>query len=520
MFKHIYLYLLLLVLSILGIQSCKIEQFVAPNWEVEANLSFVNRNYTVSKMLDKQQNIYIDSTTNDVVLIASVDDKDDLGSSLNFEGIPTKANNFVFNRDTVLNLDFDDSSYVREAFFINGTVSLVFRNNNSFPYNFTLRINNLKALSDNNSYTLSGTVSANSSRSYSIALVDYKIQNSTLLNYLQFNISSTAPQSGIASFDYGVSRSDINHVSGKVKPLLSENVRDTINDPFGENAPQSPLTIATIKKSEFSIKNYAEAQITLQKAYFVGENSITHAKVRLLYDFDNNGTLDSFYNVVIPRKLAGQPFGEVKLNITTSNSNIIAFLNNVPGKVFYNRNQVFNSDYQDATMNYKDSIVSRFFADVPLRFKSTDYNTYKDTTKGGFTTKQRDKINNITKINLTTTLINGIALKMRVKITVADSSNNPLLVLTEKVTNPEPDGFITIDAADVGTDGIVAPGGQKTREILSELDRDDIERIISFGKVFVEMEYITNPNAGIIRVRGSDFSIIRSIGTLNYVVEP
>lgn len=520
MFRNRDFILLLLVLSFLGVQSCKIEEFVAPNWEVEANLSFVNRNYTVSKMLDKQQNIYIDSVTNDVVLIASVDDKDDLGSSLNFEGIPTKANRFIFNRDTVLNLDFDDSSYVREAFFINGNVNLIFRNDNSFPYNFTLNISNLKKLSDNISYNLSGTVNANSSRTFSIPLVDYKIQNTSLLNYLQFNISSTASQPGNATFDYSVSRADINHVSGKVKPLLSENGRDTINDPFGENAPQSPLTITTIKKSEFSIKNYAEAQITLQRAYFLGENSVTHEKVRLLYDFDNNGTLDSFYNVVIPRKPAGQPYGEVKLNITTANSNIIAFLSNVPGRVYYVRNQVFNSDYQDANMNYKDSIVSHFFADVPLRFKSNDYNTYKDTTKGGFTAKQRDKINNITKINLITTLINGIALKMRVKITVADSTNNPLLILTEKVANPEPDGFVTIDAADVGIDGIVTPGGQKTREILSELDRDDIERIISFGKVFVEMEYITNPNAGVIRVRGSDFSIIRSIGTLNYLVEP
>lgn len=520
MLKNIYLSLLLFVLLILGVQSCNIEKFVAPNWEVEANLSFVNRNYSVSKMLDKQQNIYIDSTSNDVVLIASVDDKDDLGSSLNFSGIPTKANNFIFNRDTVLNLDFDDSSYVREAYFINGTVSLVFRNNNSFSYNFTLKINNLKALSDNNSYSLSGTVNANSTKSYSISLVDYKIQNTTLLNYLQFQISSTAPQQGIASFDYSVSRSDINFVSGKVKPLLSENVRDTINDPFGENAPQAPLTISTVKKSEFSIKNYAESQITLQKAYFVGENSVTHAKVRLLYDFDNNGSLDSFYNVVIPRKAPGQQYGEVKLNITPANSNIIQFLNNVPGKVYYVRNQVFNSDYQDATMDYKDSIVSRFYADVPLRFKSNDYNSYRDTTKGGFTTKQRDKINNISKISLTTTLINGIALKMRVKITVADSSNVPLLVLTEKVANPEPDGFITVDAADVGTDGTVLQGGQKTKEILAELDKDDIARIISFGKVFVEMEYITNPSAGIIRVRGDDFSIIRSIGVLNYIVEP
>ncbi|HEX2788119.1 MAG TPA: hypothetical protein VHP32_09455 [Ignavibacteria bacterium] len=510
----------IIALTIILFQSCNIEKFVAPNWEVEANLSFVNRNYTVSKMLDKQQNIYIDSVSNDVVLVASVDDVDEIGTSLNFDGIATKVNNFIFNRDTIINLDFDDSSYVREAFFINGNVNLVFRNNNSFPYNFTLGISNLKKLSTNISYSLSGTVDPNSTRSYNIPLIDYKIQNTVLLNYLQFQISSSASQQGTASFDYSVSRTDINFVSGKVKPLLSKNVKDTIDDPFGENAPENPLTISTIKKSEFRIRNYAESQITLQKAYFTGENKITHSQVRLLYDFDNNGTLDSFYNVVIPRKQAGQSYGEVKLNITPSNSNIISFLNNVPGKVFYNRDQVFNSDYQDATLDFQDSIVSHFYADVPLRFQTNNYNSYRDTTKGGFTQKQRDKINNISKINLTTTLINGIALKMRVKITVADSTNNPLLVLTEKVANPEADGFVTVDAADVGTDGTVVPGGQKTREIIAELNRDDIARIISFGKVFVEMEYITNPNAGLIRVRGDDFSIIRSIGVLNYVVEP
>gem|GEM_PF-6270258 len=43
-------------------------------------------------------------------------------------------------------------------------------------------------------------------------------------------------------------------------------------------------------------------------------------------------------------------------------------------------------------------------------------------------------------------------------------------------------------------------------------------RILGFGNVFVELQYITNPNAGIIRVKGNDFSIIRSIGVLTYFV--
>lgn len=502
------------------ISSCKINNFVAPNWDVEGNLSFVSRDYSVAEMLKKQQNLYIDSVSNDVVLIATVDDRDEIGTSLKFDGIAKTTNTIVFNRDTVLSLDFDDSSFVRKAIFISGNVLLNFNNPNSFPYSFNLTVNNLKNKQTNQSYTTSRTVSANSTLNFSISLGDYYVDNGgNLLNTLLFDINSSASQQGFTTFDYSVTETIVDYVSGKVKPITSKNVQDTIIEPFGTNAPTNPIIISTIKKSEFIIKNYSESQITLRRAYFVGENKNTLNKIRLLYDFDGNGSLDSFYTISIPRRNSGEPFGEARLQVSSTNSNILQFLGNVPFNVFYERDQVFNSDYTDATLNSNDSVITKFYADIPLRFQSKDYNSYRDTIKSGFTQRQRDKITNIRNIKLTTTLINGIALQMKAKITIADSNNVPLLVLTERVQNPEPDGFVTVAAANVGSDGTVLPNGQVTRVIESELNADDVLRILSFGNVFVELQYITNPNAGLIRVKGDDFSIIRSIGVLTYFVE-
>jgi len=471
------------------ISSCQIKDFVAPNWEVEGNLSFVSRDYSVAEMLKKQQNLYIDSVSNDVVLIATVDDRDEIGSSLKFDGISKTINTIVFNRDTVLSLDFDDSSFVRKAVFTSGQVLLKFNNPNSFPYSFVLTVNNLKNQQTNQSYTTTRNVNANSSLSFNIPLGEYYVDNGNeQLNTLFFNISTTASQNGLTTFDYSITETIVNFVSGKVKPITSRNVRDTINEPFGTNAPTTPITISTIKKSEFIIKNYSESQITLRRAYFVGENKNTLAKVRLLYDFDGNGSLDSFYTINIPRRNSGEPFGEARLSVTATNSNILQFLGNVPFNVYYERDQVFNSDYSDATLNSSDSIITKFYADIPLRFQSQGYNSYRDTIKSGFTQRQRDKITNIRNIKITTTLINGIALQMKAKITIADSNNIPLLVLTERVQNPEPDGFVTIAAANVGSDGTVLPNGQVTRVIESELSADDVVRILGFGNVFVRQD--------------------------------
>lgn len=469
-------------------------------------------------MLKGNQNVYIDSVNNDVVLTGNVQSKDDLLNNINFNGTSVSNNVVIYNRDTVISLKFDDSSSVRTAHFIDGTLTLSFNNNNSFPYNVVLRIQNLKSKASNLPYQVSGIIPANSTNTQTISLANYYVDNGNVLsNKLDFFISTTSSQPiGFGSFDYIVSPLRLSAVSGRVKPNPSIAITDSTNGPLGTNAPNQPLTISSVKKAEIKIKNYISTQIDFKRAYFYGYNKSAGTTKRLFFDYDGNGTLDSFYNVAIPSRPGSSGFGEKILNINTSNSNILEFMGNVPDKIVFIRDQYINLNNQDVSLDYKDSIETFFNVEIPLRFQSTVYNAYRDTSKSGFTQKQLQDVDKSYSLKITTTITNAIALKLKAKIIVEDSLGNPLVYLTGQYANQNPDSAYELDAADVGPDGSVLPTGHKTKQIEVEITRENIQAIKRFGRVFVELKYITNPNAGIIRLKGDDFAYVRSQGVLQY----
>lgn len=469
-------------------------------------------------MLKGNQNVYVDSLSNDVVLTGNVNNKDDLANSIKFKGINISNNVVIYNRDTVISLKFDDSSSVRTAHFLNGVLSLRFNNSNSFPYNVTLKIQNLKSNASSLPFQVSGIVPANSSTVQTLNLNAYYIDNgNTLSNKLDFFVSTSSSQPvGFGSFDYTVSQTQLISVSGRVKPEPSLGIIDSTDGPLGTNAPNQPLTISSIKKAEIKIRNFVATQMDFKKAYIYGYNKSAGTTKRLFYDYDGNGTLDSFYNVTVPAKVSSSGFGEKILSLTASNSNILEFMGNVPDKIIFVRDQYINLNNQDVILEKNDSILTFFNVEIPLRFQSTVYNSYHDTTKSGFTNKQLEDVDKSISLKITTTITNSIALKLKAKVVVADSLGNTLLYLTGKFPNQEPDSFYVVEAADVGPDGSVLPGGQKTKQIEVEITQADIQSIKRFGRVYVELKYITNPNAGIIRLKGDDFAYIRSQGVLQY----
>ncbi|MBS1516392.1 MAG: hypothetical protein JSS63_15275 [Bacteroidetes bacterium] len=497
---------------------CKIKDFVSPEYDIDANLPFISRYYSVMSMLKGNQNVYVDSTTNDVVLTGNTTDKDDLSNSIKFKGVNVSNNVVIYNRDTVISLKFDDSSSVRSAYFQDGMLTLQFNNTNSFSYNISLKIQNLKSKTSNLPFSAAGTVPPNTSIFQTLSLASYYVDNGNLLsNKLDFFISTTSSQPiGFGSFDYTVTPTILTSVSGKVKPDPSFGLIDSTNGPLGTNAPNQPLTISSVKKAEIKIRNFVSTQMDFKHAYVYGYNKSAGTTKRLFFDYDGNGTLDSFYSVTVPPKTAGGNYGEKILNITTGNSNVLEFMGNVPDKIIFVRDQYINLNNQDVTLVNKDSIITFFDVEIPLRFQSTIYNSYRDTTKSGFTNKQLQDVDKSYSLKISTTLTNAIALRLKAKIIIEDSLGNPLVYLTGRYANQNPDSFYVLEAADVGPDGSVLPNGQKTATFEVEITRENIQSIKSFGRVFVELKYITNPNAGIIRLRGDDYAYVRSQGVLQY----
>jgi len=499
------------------IAGCQLKEFVSPEYDISANIPFITRYYSVLEMLKGEQNLYVDSLSNDVILTGEVTSKSDLSNNIKFAGTTVSNNVVIYNRDTVISLKFDDSSAVRKAIFTTGIITLRFNNANNFPYNVLLRIQNLKNVGTNLPFEVSSVVPANTTINQTLNLPNYYIDNgSELSNKLDFFVrtSSSAPI-GFGSFDYIVSETTLKFVSGKVKPTKSTALLDSTAGPLGKNAPNTPITLSSVKKATIKIHNFIATQIEFRRAYFYGYNKTTNTTKRLLYDYDGNGTKDSFYTVSIPAR-PSSGFGEKVLTITAANSNILEFIGNVPDKIVYVRDQYINPNNLDVSLDNKDSIQTFFEVEIPLRFSSTLYNSYKDTTKSGFTSKQLEDVDKSLGLKISTTITNAMGLKLKTRIMVQDSSGNNLIYLTGQYANQNPDSFYVIEAADVGPDGNVLATGHKTKTIDVTLTREDIIKIRKYGRVFVELQYITNPSAGTVRLKGDDFAYVRSQGTLQY----
>ena len=513
---------LLLSLIFLCIAGCGINDFVAPTYNVNAHLPFVDRTYTVADMIKNNQNLSVDSVTRNILLHANSNSRGDFINNIKYNGVSENNILIGLNRDTVLHLKFDDSSEVRKASFISGSLNLLFRNPNSQPYNYNVKVRNLLKNSTSQPLIISGTVSGSGFENYSFPLDQYFIDNGNLLlNNFDFEVTtSSSLPGGIATFDYGVTPTVLSAISGRIKPAETFGILDTVASPFGTNAPTQTITLTTIKKSEIIIKNFAYTTILFQKAFFSGFNRNTGIEKRLYYDYDNNGTKDSLYTITLPKRNSGEPYSELHLDLNTTNSNILEFLGNVPTKIKYLRNERINPVNDDISISDKDSILTNFYADIPLKFSTGEYNSYKDTTFSHFTSQQLSDISKINSANVMTKFTNGLGLALKVKILIEDDAGDVLLDLSTKVPGGSSDSTFSVNAADVDGNGTVLPGGERIVNYNLVLDKNDINTITLYRKVFVELKYITNPSAPVIRLTADDITKVLSIGEIEYRINP
>ncbi len=506
----------------MGIAGCGINDFVAPTYNINAHLSFVDRLYTVAEMIKHKQNLSIDSVTRNILLHANSTSRGDFINNIKYNGVTENNILIGLNRDTTLHLKFDDSSQVRKAKFISGNLNLLFRNPNTQPYNYIVKVRNLLSNSTNLPLTITGTVSSSGFENYSFQLENFYIDNgSSLLNNFDFEVSTTSSQvNRTANFDYAVTPTVLSFISGKIKPAENFGILDTVASPFGTNAPTESITLTTIKKSEIIIKNFAFTTILFQKAFFTGINSNTGIEKRLLYDYDNNGTKDSLYTITLPKRIAGQPYSELHLELTANNSNILIFLGNVPTKIKYLRNERINPTNEDISIADNDSILTNFYADIPLKFSTGAYNSYRDTTLSSFTQQQLTDINKINSATVMTKFTNGLGLAMKVKVLIEDDAGDVLLDLSSKIIGGSADSTFNVAAADVDANGTVMPGGERIVIYNLHLDKNDINTITLYRRVFIELKYITNPDAPVIRLTADDIVKVLSIGEIEYRINP
>lgn len=499
---------------VIYLSGCEIKDFVSPSWDINANLPILNEVYTIFEILSSTSNYFIDSTDNTVVFFVDFNDFNNLENSLTVDGYSSKDNIFNLNSDTTLFLEFDDSTFVRFAEIREGEFFITMFNPSNESYNYNLTIQNLRDAFSGTLLNFQGIVAPNSSKEINSSLANYILDNGgKLSNKLNFRIISSSKATTVSSFSYSVANCILNNISGKFKPTYTYDVLDTIFEPLGPNSPNVPLELATVKNSFLNIKNYSETRVKLLNIKINGYNQTTNTTVRLLYDYNNNGTLDSNFIFDLPAR-NGSPFSETIITLTEFNSNIKQFLSNMPNLILYDRDMLVNEDYADINVTHLDSIITVFNADVPMKFRSDAFANFRDTTFSEFTQNQKDEIVNSRGASIETSIVNSIPLDLKIRISLQDNQSNILLVLTNNIANQPGDSFAYLDAAQVDAQGIVLPGGESVLTIPIELNFEQIQNIRDFSRIVIEFNYKSKQGAGIVRVRGDDFLRIRAFGNL------
>lgn len=520
--------LLISFVSLLIIYSgCELDPLSAPNWYVNANLPFLNKVYSLMDLLEDEENIYTDSSSN--VYFNSQSNSSNRfekdikanGTGLTFLGVPTQLG------DTSIFSQFDDSSFVTRLTFQDNTpqpyLNLKFLPSVSqTPYDITITIPNLINNSTSTPFSVSKNV-FNTVLSEDIFLLDYTIINPTPTNLLSFRVTTNSSIYEPAAFTYEIPPFLIKSVSGRIKPV-NLGVRDTIIDkPFGDNSVRGAINFGSINpaKTYFCIKRSKSTyQVDLKDVVLSGENWNGRV-VKLAYlKYDTIGAppqpIDSVFNLRLPAGL-----DSVVYYVNTNNSNVLNFISNIPKKIQLTRTTIINQNYEFGDVDNSEDLKVYFSVEIPLHFSILEPTTLKDTVfRKVEDERQRERLQYTKKVDITFNAWNHLPLMASVRAYVMDSLNNLLFVLTDVVNNVSGDSVI-VPSAPVDINGFVS--NEFYKQYTGTMDSLLVPQLINMRKIVFEYQLYTDPNQiptvdGRVRIRSTDYVKAISFGVFEYRV--
>lgn len=524
--RKIFKIFLLLFFSVtLLFLSCELKEPSAPNWLVSANLPITDRVHNIVDLLKDEGDIYYDQEGNAYF-------SDETSSTSKFQkkiiingysGItvfyPTQVS------DTIVNVPFDDSSYVTNLYFepsdphnkliINFNPSITFE-----PYTITITVLNLLDITTNQPLSLTRTIYNTPYTDY-INLDNFYISNSYPSNLLNIRVNTTSGQYTAASLSYNISQLCIKSVTGRIKPVNLGASDTLIQDPFGYHSLEGEMNFASVnpQKTYLVVKRKNSTyQVDVRNIQMTG---INYKGKRLKFKYLRYDTIgappqpiDSIFNLRIPE---GQDSAIYYVN--PSNSNILQFFNHVPKKVEVTRYNVINANYSFGSIENNDSIYMYLTAELPLHFSIVEPTTFRDTVIKSITDPSaREKLRNTRWMDLKLFMTNGLPLLASVRILIQDSLDNLLFAVTEIVVNGTGDSIL-VPAAPVDFDGYVMT--PVIHEYTGFVDSVNTQKLLDMGKIVYEYKLYTDPNLipapdGRVRIRDRDYIRQLSYGTFRY----
>lgn len=500
--------------------SCEFEEPAAPSWDVNANIPFTNKSYSVFDIIKKSRNLASDSANNNqIYLFGQADMTKPFGESI----VSGEGNLETYLAPAAIEFDtsvvFDDSTVVYDISFLGGLMNFNFYNNSSQSYTVNLIIKNL--LSNNTGDTArvnAINVNPGVRKEVIINLADYHMNNETPTNRFKIKLKYAVPAE--VNFTFSITPFVIKSVRGMLKPVNTGFRESIIDSPYGEDVPEGRIELGSITSNSNAIvvKRYTTLfQVDFINVSIIGVNKDGHrVKFKYLKNGNSGDPIDSVFRLCLPANKDSVIYG-----ITMDNSNILDFLNNIPQKIIIQRIDFLNLPYLEGAAAYQDSVSLLFNVNIPLDFRINHPVCFRDTLDAGISdADQREQFDFTKFVNFNFKVDNGLPLIASAKMLICDSSFNTLIAITKLIGN-QPDSSLGIGSASVGNDGFV--NSSANTDYNFSLDSALINKIKRMGKIIYEYNFLTDPGhippPGItVKIRGTDRIKAKSYGAVGYRV--
>lgn len=459
------------------------DEFVAPTWDLEVNVPILNRTETVKDLIKNEKNIYIDSSTADLLIkYDSVETEskslvDIFKDNIKFE------DDFVVKPKNVDTLTFetfvkDDSVSLDEARFSHGKLEYKLNNYLNRSVSINVTVPGFTKVTPSGVDTLKFDISAgaNNSANKSIDVNGY------VYKQLASNPLGTPGSGfyvkGFAKIGAGYSGDSVvvnfkleklafSYLKGKIKPYKTEikekRSKLTDNQDAKDILPKvsiygAKLTFksnATLQNVEVGLRNFQVVGI-----FKTGEPN-KFLKIRGKTVLDTNISLS-----------------DPIINISIDDIAINEFLSpKVPDSISYKGDIVVNPNYKTLEASLPDSIKYEIGFNIFSIFK-INYAVKTDTLKDAIDIKDDDKkhLDKAKEAELTLEFDNGFPIGFTLNGYFVDSLYNYLFHVTrQEGTGSVSDTTLQISAANVDAEGKVSSSVSQSRKI--KLAKEDFQKL-------------------------------------------
>jgi hypothetical protein len=512
-----YFYVFLTSIIIQGCLSAPTD-IVMPQWDVDLNVPFATKNYTLNDIIKSQNYISISAAQDSVYLINSDAYSQSVGIT-DFIKVLTFSDTTAIpvpqGTGATLYMGFPGGVKLKSATFQTGGLIITGHNTYATSAKLQITIPGIYKSDTTKFFDSTLTVPANSSKSFTITLDGYSYLQpyyqakaySNLL-WIQAGLSGTSG-AGVVSFDTRVSNFYFSKLTGYLptKSLgihnnnFSLNLGDASKYRDKVSLKTGTLTLKGLYKSSAS-KPFIVQVKNLQVQGVINKSGAT---MNLSYNNPlNTFTFDSTGNLNPPA-------------YTESNSNILKFITFLPDVINISAEYIMNpdnsSDFRTATSSDTVIFTTNFSTKSLLAISQT---SFSDTLALDISQDVRDQITKGRAVGATVNVQNAIPLTSWVKITLTDEHYNKLFVITKSTTGAD---SINFTGASVDANGnVTTPGSSLTTIALDSTQIKLLAQSAHFAIVSVTVS-TTGANNAPVLVRAKDWIKLNAYGHVTYRIK-